>query len=157
MMVDTVHDATLRAAGRPPPFDPRLVNGQGSFNQAMQGAWHELRSLLREHAVLGVLEAQRAGLHLAYALAAVLIVSVLGVTAWLAIVTAVITWLARSDVPWPLVFLLAAVLNVVAAAIVAWWVKRQFTELPFAASLRQLSADRHDINMGPSHAQAPRP
>ncbi|HZP86513.1 MAG TPA: phage holin family protein [Burkholderiales bacterium] len=132
------------------------MNGEGSFTEAVQGAWHELRGLLREHFVLGVLEAQRAGLHLAYVLAAVLVVSVLVVTAWLAIVTAIVAWLASANVSWPIVFIVAAVLNLIAAALVAWWAKRQVSELPFSATLRQLSADRHDITMNPSHAQASR-
>lgn len=156
-MVDPALDPSVRLVGRQPGHDPRLANGDGSLNQSVQGVWHEVRSIVREHAVLGVLEAQRAGLHLAYILAAVLVVSVLGVTAWLAVVTAIVAWLARENVSWPLVFLLAAALNVIAGAAVAWWVKRQLTEMPFAATLRQLSADRHDITMSPSHAQTQRP
>ena len=72
------------------------------------------------------------------------------------VISAIVAWLANENVSWPLVFLLAAVLNVVAAAGVALWVKRQFTELPFAATLRQLSADRHDITLNPHHAQTTR-
>lgn len=149
-------DRAARATGQSGIAHPRAGEGEGSLNRAVHSAWYEIRAIVREHAVLGVLEAQRAGLQLAYVLAAVLVVSVLGVTAWLAVVIAIMAWLARESVSWPLVFLAAAVLNLVAAALVVWWGKQQLTERPFSATLRQLSADRHDINMGTPNAQAHR-
>lgn len=150
-------ESTARPTGRSAATRPLPApEGEGSLNGAVHGVWREIRAIVREHAVLGVLEAQRAGLQLAYVLAAVLVVSVLGVTAWLAIVAAIVAWIARESVSWPLAFLIAAGLNLVAGVIVAWWGKQQFTEPPFAATLRQLSADRHDINMGTTHAQADR-
>lgn len=155
-MAGAARDSAARLSSRSGIAPLPAPDGAGSLNRAVQGVWQEMRAIVREHAVLGVLEAQRAGLQLAYVLGAVLVVSVLGVTAWLAIVTAIVAWLARESVSWPLAFLIAAGLNIVAAAIVAWWGKQQMTELPFAATLRQLSADRHDITMGTAHAQAPR-
>ncbi len=130
----------------------RGVTRDGSLAGALRALWTDVREVMREHAVLAVLEAQRAGLHLAYVVAAVLVVSVLVVTAWLGIVTALAMWLLGSDVPWPGVLLLAAVLNLVAAGLVAWWAKRQVSELPFSATLRQLSADRREISMGGNRA-----
>lgn len=155
-MAGATLDTAVRTTNRPGTAPLPAPDGEGSLNRAVQGVWHEMRAIVREHAVLGVLEAQRAGLQLAYVLAAVLVVSVLGVTAWLAIVSAIVAWLARESVSWPLVFLAAAALNIVAAVAVAWWGKRQITEMPFAATLRQLSADRHDITMGTTHAQTQR-
>jgi uncharacterized membrane protein YqjE len=128
-----------------------------SLSAALRGVWVELRSMVREHAVLAVLEAQRAGLHLAYLLAGVLVVSVLGVTAWLAVITAAVVWMVDHDVPWAGVLLLAAVLNLAGAAFIGFWVKRQVSELPFSATLRQFSADRQEISTSGSHAQATRP
>jgi uncharacterized membrane protein YqjE len=136
--------------------DPGLSR-EASLGAALRGVWVELRSMVREHAVLAVLEAQRAGLHLAYLLAGVLVVSVLAVTAWLAGITALVVWMVDNDVPWPGVLLLAAVLNLIGAAFIAFWVKRQVSELPFTATLRQFSADREEISTGGSHAQAARP
>ena len=124
----------------------------GSLGGALRAVWSDLREVVHEHAVLAVLEAQRAGLHLAFVVAAVLVGSVLVVTAWLAVVTAIAMWLLRSDVPWPGVLLVAALLNLIAAALVGWWAKRQVTELPFSATLRQLSADRREINASGNHA-----
>jgi uncharacterized membrane protein YqjE len=136
---------------------PASVAREAPLGTAVRGLWTEFRGLVREHAVLAVLEAQRAGLHLAYIVAAVLVVTVLVVTAWLAGVTALAMWLLRSDVPWPGVLVLAAVLNLVGAGLVAWWAKRQMTEMPFSATLRQLSADRSEITSTGNHAQATRP
>jgi uncharacterized membrane protein YqjE len=128
-----------------------------SLGHALRGLWTDTRGLVREHAALAVLEAQRAGMHLAYVLASVLVVSVLAVTAWLAIVTALIVWLAGEDVPWPGVLLIAAFLNLLGAAIIGWWARRQLTDKPFAATLRQLSADRQEISVTGNHAYTSRP
>ncbi|MCW5621916.1 MAG: phage holin family protein [Burkholderiales bacterium] len=121
-----------------------VAHEDGSLRTALRGAWSELRCVVREHAFLAVLEAQRAGLHLTYALASVLVVSVLLVTAWLAVVTAAVIWLT-AHVTWPVILLVAAILNLVGAALVAWWAKRQLTEMPFSATLRQLAAGREEI------------
>jgi uncharacterized membrane protein YqjE len=61
------------------------------------------------------------------------------------------------DVHWEGVLLLAAVLNLAGAAFIGFWVKRQVSELPFSATLRQFSADRQEISTSGSHAQATRP
>jgi uncharacterized membrane protein YqjE len=131
--------------------------GYRSLGEALRALWMDTRGLVREHAILFVLEAQRAGMHLAYLLAAVLVASVLAVTAWLAIVVAIIVWLASEDVPWPGVLLIAAFLNLLAAAAVAWWARKQVGEKPFSATLRQLSADRHEITVSGNHAHTTRP
>jgi uncharacterized membrane protein YqjE len=128
------------------------VERQASLGNALRGLWTDARGLVRDHAILAVLEAQRAGMLLAYVLASVLVVSVLAVTAWLAIVTAIIVWLAGEDVPWPGVLLIAAFLNLLGAAAVGWWARRQLTDKPFAATLRQLSADRQQISATENHA-----
>lgn len=128
------------------------VRAEASLGATVRSLWLDARGLVREHAVLAVLEAQRAGMHLAFVLAAVLVVSVLAVTAWLAVVTAIIVWLASEAVPWPGVLLIAAFLNLLGAAVVAWWAARQIGEKPFAATLRQLSADRREITVTRDHA-----
>jgi uncharacterized membrane protein YqjE len=150
----------LAALERPPVADAtdmRTVRGDHSLGETLRTLWLDARGLVKEHAILAVLEAQRAGMHLAFVVGAVLVVSVLAVTAWLALVTAVIVWLAGEDVPWPGVLLIAALLNLVGAAAVGWWAKRQIGEKPFAATLRQLSADRQEISMTGNHAHTPRP
>ncbi len=119
---------------------------------ALRNAWTDFRGMMREHAYLAVLEAQRAGLHLAYVLAAVLVVSVLLVTAWLALVTGLVVWMT-AHIGWPAILVVAAVLNLAVAAAVAWWVKQRLTHLPFSATLRQLAASRRDITTRRTHAK----
>jgi uncharacterized membrane protein YqjE len=150
----------LSALERPPVGDVagrRAERREQSLGETLRTLWLDARGLLREHAILAVLEAQRAGMHLAFVVGAVLVVSVLAVTAWLALVTAVIVWLAGADVPWPGVLLIAALLNLVAAAAVGWWARHQIGEKPFSATLRQLSADRQEISVTGNHAHTPRP
>jgi hypothetical protein len=77
-----------------------------SLGAALGAMWSEFRGLVREHAALAVLEAQRAGINFAYLIAAVLIIAVLLVTAWLAVVTALILWLMGTGVSWPWVLLI---------------------------------------------------
>ena len=136
------------------PHEPAPAAGasQARLGQSLRTLWLDLRGLVREHAILAVLEAQRAGMHLAFVLGAVLVVSVLVVTAWLAIVTALIVWLASEDVPWPGVLLIAAFINLIGAALAAWWARSQLGEKPFAATLRQLSADRQELSVTGNHA-----
>lgn len=124
-----------------------------SVGNALRGVWTEFRFMAREHAYLAVLEAQRAGLHLAYVLGAVLVVSVLLVTAWLALVTALIVWMT-DHLSWPAILAIVAVINLVGAAGVGWWVRRLYVELPFSATLRQLAAGRREITTRPAHAQS---
>jgi uncharacterized membrane protein YqjE len=139
------------------PLRGASVSGYSSLGEALRALWTDARGLAREHAILLVLEAQRAGMHLAYMLAAVLVASVLVVTAWLAIVVAIIVWLVSEEVPWPGVLLIAAFLNLMAAALVAWWARQQVGEKPFSATLRQLSADRHELTVTGNHAHTSRP
>jgi uncharacterized membrane protein YqjE len=129
---------------------------QASLAATLRALWSDARGLMREHATLAVLEAQRAGMHLAFVLASVLVVAVLTITAWLAIVTAVIVWLAAEDVSWPAVLLIAALLNLLGAAAVGLWARRQIVEKPFAATLRQLSASRQELSVTGNHAHTTR-
>jgi uncharacterized membrane protein YqjE len=131
--------------------------GHETLGAALRALWLDARGLVRDHAILAVLEAQRAGMHLAFLLGAVLVTSVLLVTAWLAIVVALIVWLASEDVPWPGVLLIAAFINLLAAAAIGWWARRQVGEKPFAATLRQLSADRQRLSVSGNDADSARP
>ena len=69
------------------------------------------------------------------------VISVLAVTAWVGLVGAAVFWLVEAkDVSVSLALLIAAVLNLVVAGGVAFWVKGQLPELIFSATLRQLRA-----------------
>jgi hypothetical protein len=71
----------------------------------------------------------------------VLIAAVLLVTAWMGGVAALIVWLWGEGISWPAAIGLAALLNIVGAGALAWWMKRLLTDLPFTALLRQLRGE----------------
>jgi uncharacterized membrane protein YqjE len=85
-----------------------------------------------------VLDLRRAAIQFAYLIGAGIFVTVLAVTAWLALVVALAVWLFGQGMSWPGVLCVAAGLNLVGAAVVLWRVKHIFDEKPFSALLRQV-------------------
>jgi uncharacterized membrane protein YqjE len=114
--------------------------GPGLSALAARVARHA-RALAADYALLAVLDARRAAIALAWVLSAGLAVAVLGVTAWLALVTGGIVWLLGSGASWPAALGAAALLNILAAVVLGLWLRKFFKELPFAATLRQLKGD----------------
>lgn len=102
--------------------------------------WHG-RALAADYALLAVLDARRAAIALAWLLSGGLMVAVLAATAWLALVTGAIVWLLDGGASWPAALGIAALFNLGAAGAIALWMRRLSTELPFAATLRQLKGD----------------
>jgi hypothetical protein len=101
----------------------------------------EARALVADYAQLAVLDARRAALCLAWLLGSVLIAAVLLVTAWMGGVAALIVVLWGEGVSWPAAIGIAALLNIVGAGALAWWMKRLLVDLPFTALLRQLRGE----------------
>jgi hypothetical protein len=101
----------------------------------------EARALVADYAQLAVLDARRAALCLAWLLGSVLIASVLIVTAWMGGVAALIVLMLGEGMSWGAAIAIAAVLNLVGAAALAWWMRHLVTELPFTALLRQLRGE----------------
>src|SRR5712675_1157464 len=62
---------------------------------------------------------------------AVLIASVLIVTAWMGGVAALIVLMLGGGISWPAAIGIAAVLNLVGAGALAWWMRHLVAELPF--------------------------
>jgi uncharacterized membrane protein YqjE len=114
----------------PPPFG-------ASLNQA----WQSARRLVHGYALLSVLDMRRAAIQLAWLIAAGVVISVLVVTAWLTAISALVIWMLGEQMPWPLVLLIAAGLNLVGAALLLWYLRSLLSELPFAATLRQLKGE----------------
>jgi Putative Actinobacterial Holin-X, holin superfamily III len=129
-------DRTTAAAARP------ALDREPSFREAIERTLREMRHLAREHATLAVLEMQRAGLDLARLIAVTLVVALLGVTAWLALLAALLVWGAGERLSWPALLLIVAALNIAPAILLAVWAKGFFSAVPFAATLRQLGANR---------------
>lgn len=80
-------------------------------------------------------------MRLAWLLGTVLIAAVLVVTAWLALVAGGIVLLLGQGTPWPLALGIAAVINLVGAAALAWWMRDLVSEMPFNAVVRSLRGE----------------
>ena len=101
----------------------------------------EAKALVSDYALLAVLDARRAALRLAWLLGTVLIAAVLVVTAWLALVAGGIVLLLGQGTPWPLALAVAAAINIVGAAALAWWMRNLVSEMPFNALVRSLRGE----------------
>ena len=101
----------------------------------------EARSLVADYALLAVLDARRAAIRLAWLLSSGLMVAVLLVTAWLALVVAAMVWMLGESMPWPAALAIGALINIVGAGALVWWMRQLVTEMPFTALLRQLKGD----------------
>ena len=71
-------------------------------------------------------------------MSATIVVSVLAVTAWLAVVAAGVVWATSNGMNWPGALVVAAALNVALAGAGVWWARRNAGEEWFAATLREL-------------------
>lgn len=104
-------------------------------------AARQVRTIASDYALLAVLDARSAAIRLAWLLAAGLVVAVLIVTAWIALIAGGLVWLLGTGLTWPAALGLAALVNVAGATGIALWMRGVFTELPFAATLRQLKGE----------------
>lgn len=89
-----------------------------------------------------MLDARRAALRLAWLLGSVLIVAVLVITAWLALVAVGIVLMLGKGASWPLALGIAALLNLIGAGALAWWMKDLVSEMPFNALVRSLRGEQ---------------
>jgi hypothetical protein len=101
----------------------------------------ESRELVSDYALLAALDARRAAIRLALLLGAVLIAAVLVVTAWMALVAGGIVFMLGQGASWIGALLIAALINLVGAGALGWWMLALIKELPFTALLRQLRGD----------------
>ena len=101
----------------------------------------DARSLVADFAELAVLDARRAAIRLAWLLGSVLITAVLLVTTWMALVAAGVVIMLGQGASWATALIVAAVLNVVGAGALVWWMLTLIKEMPFTALLRQLRGD----------------
>jgi uncharacterized membrane protein YqjE len=124
----------------PPGASPQRLREPG-FGELAGRLLSDTRQLVSDFAQLAVLDARRAGVRLAMLLSAGLLIAILVITAWMGFVAAGIVWMFDQGVSWPLAIALAAVINIVAAAALAWWARHLVSEMPFTALLRQLRGD----------------
>jgi len=104
-------------------------------------AWANLKALAQDHALLAVLEIQRAGVSFVKMIIAGIVISILVISAWMALVAAAIAFAVGQGANWAVAILIAAFVNLAVAAGLAFWAKRQIPDLLFAATVRQLRRD----------------
>jgi uncharacterized membrane protein YqjE len=104
-------------------------------------AWTNIKGLVQDHALLAVLEVQRAGISLVKIIVAGIIISILVVSAWMGLVAAAVVLAVGAGAHWGVAMLAAALANVALAVALGFWAKRQVPDLLFAATLRQLRKD----------------
>lgn len=129
---------------RAPPFEapPRRGATEGSIlASSLLRLWQDVRLLGRDHALLAVLEVQRAGLSLVKIFAAGLVAALLVVTAWIALVGSAVAWAAGEGTPWWVGLVVAAVGNLAFAAALGLWIRAKLPNLMFAATVRQLKRE----------------
>jgi len=109
-----------------------------SLGEAVGQLLGETRQLVADYAELTVLDARRAAIRLAWILGAVLVAAVLIVTAWVVLIASGIVWAWGHGASWPTALAVAAVLNLIAAGLLGWFMLKLAKEMPFTALLRQL-------------------
>jgi uncharacterized membrane protein YqjE len=124
----------------PPQRSPARPREAG-LGQLLGSFFSDTRQLVADFAHLAVLDARRAGVRLAMLLAAGLVIAILIITAWMGLVAAGIVWMFDQGVSWPVAIAIAALINIVAAAALAWWARHLVSEMPFTALLRQLRGE----------------
>jgi hypothetical protein len=106
------------------------------------GLLRRSRALSSDYLLLAVLDARSAAVKFAWMLGSGVAVAILAVTAWLALVAAGIVWMLGEGASWPVALGVGALLNLVGAAAIGFWMRGLFDEPPFAATLRQLRGDQ---------------
>ena len=110
-----------------------------SLGASLRSLIQEAGSLAYEHLLLAALEAQRAGRNLIRMIIAGIFTAVLVVTAWLALVAAVTYWwVDKGGASWGQAFVAMAVINLIVAALIGYWIRKMLNELMFDATLRSL-------------------
>jgi uncharacterized membrane protein YqjE len=110
----------------------------GLVQSLLRGVW----TLVQDHALLTVLEVQRATRTVTIMLFSGVVVAVLLVTAWLALVASVLFWVVDGDQAWGFALLLVGLIHVALSAAIIWWIRRLASNQMFSALLRQVRPDR---------------
>ncbi len=129
-------DATSSA-----PYPAAPASLASRFRAVLQ----ETRELARDHLELAALEAQRATAMVTKMLVAAVVISILVISAWLALVTGALVWVTQEGVSWPVALLVAALINLVLAGVLGWYIFAHVDELMFEATLRQLRRSKDEV------------
>jgi hypothetical protein len=118
--------------------EPVTRRAAPSLGQVVGRLLGEARQLVADYAELTILDARRAAIRLAWILGSVLVAAVLIVTSWMGLIAAGIVFAWGQGASWPVALGIAALLNILAAGVLAWFTLKLAKELPFTALLRQL-------------------
>ena len=114
------------------------VAAQPSLTSRAVALLRDVGELASDHLELATLEAQRAAIVFTKILCGAVVISILVVSAWLALMAGGIVWATGEGVSWIGALVLAAGLNLLLAAAIAFWIRSHTGELLFSATLRQL-------------------
>src|SRR3954466_9694205 len=121
---------------------PQHAPPRAGLGDALGRLLGEGRQLVSDYTLLAVLDARRAAIQFAWLLSSGLMAAVLLVTAWLALVVAVMVWLFEETTSWPAALAIGAILNIAGAGALLWWMRHLLVDLPFSALLRQLKGEK---------------
>lgn len=124
-----------------PTYAPPLRPTSMTSSTRLSLAWANVKALVQDHALLAVLEVQRAGISLVKIIVAGIVISILAVSAWMGLVAAAVAWAVGAGANWAVAILVAALVNIAVAVGLAFWAKKQIPDLLFAATVRQLRKD----------------
>jgi len=124
-----------------PTYAPPLHSTPMTPGSRLSFAFANVKALVQDHALLAVLEVQRAGVSLVKMIVAGIMVAILVVSGWLGIVAAIIGWAIFAGANWAVAILVAALVNLAVAAALVFWAKKQLPDLLFSATVRQLRKD----------------
>jgi uncharacterized membrane protein YqjE len=113
-----------------------------AFSELVQSLLRDVWTLVQDHALLTVLEVQRATRTATIMLFSGVVVAVLLVTAWLAFIASVLFWVVDGDQAWGFALLLVGLIHVALSAAIIWWIRRLASDQMFSALLRQVRPDR---------------
>ena len=134
-MVDSATDPAPGAASSSPGNPGRAPDG---LPASLQSLWRDLPGLVNDRVELLSLELQSAGLALLQIVMLVVVVAILGVTAWIVLWVGIVTALVALGLPLGWALLAALLLNVLAAAIALARVRRLLPRLKLSATRRHL-------------------
>jgi len=135
--LDAPHGASGTGASDAPPAD-----SAGAVSELVQSLLRDVWTLVQDHALLTVLEVQRATRTATIMLFSGVVVAVLLVTAWLALIASLLFWAVDGDQAWGFALLLVGLIHVALSAAIIWWIRRLASNQMFSALLRQVRPDR---------------
>jgi uncharacterized membrane protein YqjE len=127
------------ATGAP---DVPPVDSAAAVSGLVQSLLRDVWTLVQDHALLTVLEVQRATRTVTIMLFSGVVVAVLLVTAWLALVASLLFWVVDGNQAWGFALLLVGLIHVALSAAIIWWIRRLASNQMFSALLRQVRPDR---------------